>query len=381
MRRLLTALVVVLLAVGVVAAPADRAPADPRQQDLDEIRRAIDRLEEELTHARERERTIEARLDAARLELELQRRRVAEAVAAREIAEGRVAEAESEVARLEEALDEARTSLRERVTGLYRLGRHGHLRLFLSVEAGADLPSAVRLLRYLVRRDARAIDGFLEAATRLEEERQVLLEERQEVERWVEQAEERRRQLAAAEARQERLLASARDERRELLERAESLVEKERKLSNLIDFLLGREPAPLGGRPIQDFRGVLDWPLRGEVVLGYGPRKDPRYRTEVPHNGIEILPEAAGATDGPPAEVHSVYPGKVLFAAPFEGYGQTVIVHHPGRVFSLYAGLDELLVSQGDVLELGDPVGAVAGRVYFEIRRENRPEDPLEWLR
>jgi len=391
MRRLLTALVVALFAAGVAAAPADSPSVDPRQRDLDEIRQTIERLEGELTRARERERTIEARLDAARLELELQRRRVAEAVAAREIAQGRVAEAEEKVERLEEALDEARASLRERMTGLYRLGRHGHLRLLLSVEAGADLPSAVRLLRFLVRRDAQAIDGFLEAAAQLEIEREVLIGERREVERWVEQAEERRRQLAAAETRQERLLASARTERRELLERAENLVEKERKLTHLIDFLFGREPAPLSGRPIQDFKGVLDWPLAGKVVLGFGPRKDPRYRTEVPHNGIEILPAAAvrsedgEGTDGapldPPVEVHAVYPGKVLFAAPFEGYGRTVIVHHPGRVFSLYAGLDELLVSQGDVLELGDAVGAAAGRVYFEVRRENRPEDPLEWLR
>jgi septal ring factor EnvC (AmiA/AmiB activator) len=266
------------------------------------------------------------------------------------------------------------------VTGLYRLGRHGHLRLLLSVEAGADLPSAVRLLRFLVRRDARAIDGFREAAERLAVEREHLESERLEVERWVEQAESRRRRLATVRARQERLLERAREERRELAERAESLVDKERKLGNLIDFLSGRQTTPLSGRPIGEFRGVLDWPVDGEVVLGFGPRKDPRYRTEVPHNGIEILPDLV-VDSGVDSEIRAVYPGKVLFAAPFEGYGLTVIVHHPGRVFSLYAGLDELLVAQGDVLELGDPVGMTSGRVYFEVRRENRPEDPLAWLR
>jgi septal ring factor EnvC (AmiA/AmiB activator) len=381
----------VLPAAGLLAQDSSGPPAAPssdeHRRDLAAIRREIGLLEERLAHARDKERTLQERLEAAALELQLQRRRVAEAVAARGLAEERVAEAELEVARLEEALHEARTSLRKRVTGLYRLGRHGHLRLLLSVEAGSDLPSAVRLLRFLVRRDARAIDGFREAAERLAAERERLVAERLEVERWVEQAETRRRRLATVRTRQERLLARARDERRELAERAETLVEKERKLTNLIDFLSGRQIAPLSGRPIGEFRGVLDWPVAGEVVLGFGPRTDPRYRTEVPHNGIEIRPEVpAGRSAGPGgrparAEIRAVYPGKVLFAAPFEGYGLTVIVHHPGRVFSLYAGLDELLVAQGDVLELGDPVGMTAGRVYFEVRRENRPEDPLSWLR
>jgi len=381
--------VTLLLAAGLLA----QAPTDPRQRDLTSIRREIKRLEGELASARDRERTLEQRLKEVALELELQRRRVAEAVAARSLAEERVARAEEEVARLEQALGEARTSLRERLTGLYRLGRQGHLRLLLSVETGADLPSAVRLLRFLVERDAQAIDGYRKAAARLDAERDRLIAERQEVERWVEQAESRRTRLAAVRTRQERLLRQARSERRALTERTEGLVDKERKLANLIDFLYGREQTPLSGRPIQDFRGVLDWPVRGKVILGFGPRRDPRYQTEVPHNGIEIEPDAlvgggpTPAADGKPAEpqesvlVRVVYPGKVLFAAPFEGYGKTVIVHHPGRVFSLYAGLERTLVAQGDVLALGDSVGAASGPVYFEIRRENRPEDPLDWLR
>ncbi|MFP3941078.1 MAG: murein hydrolase activator EnvC family protein [Thermoanaerobaculia bacterium] len=349
-------------------------PVSPRERDLAEIRRQIDRLEEEVSRARDQERTLAQRLEAAELDLDLQERRVAEAAAARELAEERVARAEEEVARLEGELGTARASLRRRLSGLYRLGRHGPLRLILSVEPGADLPAALRLLRFLVRRDARAVGRYVEAREALVAQRQRLEGERREVERWLAEAESRHRQLAAARSRQARLLARARSERRELAARAEDLVDKERKLSNLLDALYGRAPRSLSGTPIQDFRGVLDWPVEGEVTLGFGPRTDPTYRTEVPHNGIEIAP-------GRPGEVRAVYPGKVLYAAPFEGYGPTVVVHHAGSVFTLYAGLEELRAGRGDVLELGDPVGSASGRIYFEIRRENRPEDPLAWLR
>ena len=119
----------------------------------------------------------------------------------------------------------------------------------------------------------------------------------------------------------------------------------------------------------------LDWPTAGRVTQGFGPRLDPRYGTRVPHNGVEL----AVATPG--AAVEAVYPGKVLFAAPFRGYGPTVIVHHPGRVFTLYAGLAELSVGRDAVVALGAVLGTAADTLYFEIRVENRPEDPRAWLR
>jgi septal ring factor EnvC (AmiA/AmiB activator) len=79
--------------------------------------------------------------------------------------------------------------------------------------------------------------------------------------------------------------------------------------------------------------------------------------------------------------VKAVYPGKVLFAADFQGYGPTAIVHHAGRVFTLYAGLSGLRVKRGDVLSLGAALGTASDRLYFEIRIENQPQDPLAWLR
>ncbi len=371
-RLLSGALLGALLASVVAAEPPSAAG---REQDLTAIRREVVRLEAELRAARSREHSLEERLATADLDLRLQEERVAEAGAARSEAERRVAETGAAVERLAATLEATRRALERRLAGLYRLGRDGHLRLLLSVRPGPDLPAAIRLLRFLVRRDAGAVDRYLESKTRLETERDRLLAQQREVERWAAEAEARRAELASARTRQARLLDRARAESRRLAARAQGLVDKERKLANLVDFLYGRTTSPLSGQPIQEFRGVLDWPLDGKVTLGFGPRRDPRYQTEIPHNGIEIAPRAEGEV------VRAVYPGKVLYAAPFEGYGETVVVHHAGRVFTLYAGLEKLLVHRGDVLQLGDTVGSASRRVYFEIRRENRPEDPLDWLR
>ena len=94
----------------------------------------------------------------------------------------------------------------------------------------------------------------------------------------------------------------------------------------------------------------------------------------MPHNGIDIATPAG-------AEVKSIYPGQVLYSAEFEGYGPMVVVHHPGRAFTLYAGLAELRVVKEDELQLGTVLGDRDGPPLLRDRIDNEPQDPIEWLR
>jgi septal ring factor EnvC (AmiA/AmiB activator) len=306
--------------------------------------------------------------------LALQEQRLAEAVAARELASQRVETLEGRVSELEARLTRVQGNLRSQLVGLYRLGRAVYLRLLISLTSKEQLLPAIRQLRFLARRDSAALDRFLEIRASLVLEQEALDLERRRVELWIGQEEERRQQLARLQRQQAQQLARVERESRRLQSRADWLADKERKLANFLDFLYGREGAPLAGTPIQRFRGVLDWPVEGEVAVDFGPRLDPRYGTRVPHNGI-------GIRTAPGSQVRSVFPGRVLFAAPFQGFGLTVVVHHPGRVFTLYAGLTELRVGRQDVLSLGQVIGGAGDQVYFEIRVENRPENPRQWLR
>lgn len=365
---IVAALALLLLPTAALAQPDRRA-------DLERIRGEIARLEGRLATARRAESNLASRLETVEVELDLQRQRLAEAVAERDLAGDAVEAARVRVEELEAALGAAREQLRRRMVGLYRLGRQGYLRLLLSIrpEGDDDLLPAIRTLRFLVERDAEAVRRYLDTRDRLAEEQERLEARRREAERWAAEETTREGELAAVQRRQRRLLARAREERARLAAEARQLEQKEQRLTDLIAALAAAAGTTLEGRPIQEFEGVLDWPLEGEVAVEFGPRLDPRYGTRVPHNGISI--------DVGQAETAAVYPGKVLFAAPLEGYGPTVVVLHPGRVFTLYAGLSSLRVSSEDVVSLGDVLGTASERLYFEIRVENRPQDPRHWLR
>jgi septal ring factor EnvC (AmiA/AmiB activator) len=83
----------------------------------------------------------------------------------------------------------------------------------------------------------------------------------------------------------------------------------------------------------------------------------------------------------------AVHDGTVVYAGPFTGYGTLVIVDHGAQTFSLYGQLGTAEVERDVKLERGHVVGT-AGRVlvgipgvYFELRVDGKPVDPLEWLK
>ena len=132
--------------------------------------------------------------------------------------------------------------------------------------------------------------------------------------------------------------------------------------------------------PIGPFRGDLPWPVIGPIAARFGRSAAGRFGTAIVRNGIEVT-----AAEGTGAR--AVHEGKVAFAAPFAGFGILVIIDHGGSAFTLYGHLSEALVTEGAMVKAGDAVGNVgvapAGEaaLYFEVRIDGRPADPLQWLR
>jgi septal ring factor EnvC (AmiA/AmiB activator) len=85
--------------------------------------------------------------------------------------------------------------------------------------------------------------------------------------------------------------------------------------------------------------------------------------------------------------VRVVHEGTVAFADTFAGYGKLVIIDHGAQAFSLYGHLLDMSVARGARVSQGDPVGtagfALLGipGLYFELRVDGQPVDPLQWLK
>jgi septal ring factor EnvC (AmiA/AmiB activator) len=131
--------------------------------------------------------------------------------------------------------------------------------------------------------------------------------------------------------------------------------------------------------PIRAFQGELSWPVNGPVASRFGRVPSGRFGTTIVRNGVELTaPEGTTAT--------AVHEGTVAFAAPFAGFGTMVIVDHGGSAFSLYGHLLDASVTAGTNVSRGAPLGRVGlspsggAALYFELRIDGRPVDPLQWL-
>ncbi len=77
--------------------------------------------------------------------------------------------------------------------------------------------------------------------------------------------------------------------------------------------------------------------------------------------------------------------GEVLFAGPFKGHGLILIVQHADGYHSLLAGLGRIDAQAGQRVLMGEPLGAMASdgdpTLYFELRRDGQPINPLRGLK
>ena len=82
-----------------------------------------------------------------------------------------------------------------------------------------------------------------------------------------------------------------------------------------------------------------------------------------------------------------MHEGTIAYAEPFTGYGNLVILDHGEGEYTLYGYLASMYVAVGDRIEANEPIGT-SGRspsgnpaLYFELRVDGKPVDPLQWLK
>lgn len=282
------------------------------------------------------------------------------------------------IAELEQKDLAERPDVRARFVEMYKLGRARYLRLLLSTSDLRSIGRASRLVAALAQLDRervaahqRTIESLKAARTDLEARNRRLQALRTEA--------ERAERAAAAAARARGDLIRDIDQRRDLnAQLASELEAAQQKLqSTLREISTTGATADPPALPLRPFRGALDWPVAGAVRSRFAAGTGPPAPESA---GIEIA-----ASEGTP--VLAIHDAVVAFADVFAGFGNLVILDHGAQTFSLYGDLLDLSVKRGARVERGQPVGNVGSGptgppgLYFELRVDGRPVDPLQWLK
>ena len=117
-------------------------------------------------------------------------------------------------------------------------------------------------------------------------------------------------------------------------------------------------------------RGRLPFPITGRSEI----RSARRASSEGP--GLEMRAPAGTV-------VRAVFAGRIAFADSYADYGNTVIIDHGARHYTVSANLATVEVKVGDEVNAGERLGSVGGTpsaLYFEVRVGKDTVDPSEWL-
>ena len=263
--------------------------------------------------------------------------------------------------------------LQQRLVEIYKLGQARYLRLLLSTPDLRRLGRSTRTVAALAKLDRERAATHATTLAELKKARAALDTRRAELATLRTAGE--KAQAAAQRAAQSRTdLIRDIDKKRDLNAQLSSeLQAAQQKLqATLRDLATGGGAAEPAQLPLRPFRGALEWPVNGAVSRRFGRAPSA--------NGMEI-----GAPEG--ADALAVHDGIVAFAGPFAGFGNLVIVDHGAQTFSLYGDLLDIGVKKGARVEHGQPVGTAgpipsgSDGIYFELRVDGHPVDPLQWLR
>jgi lipoprotein NlpD len=121
------------------------------------------------------------------------------------------------------------------------------------------------------------------------------------------------------------------------------------------------------------YDGHWVWPTRGRLLRSF--QSSGRGK-----KGIDI-----GGHDGQP--VKAAANGKVVYAGSgLVGYGRLIIIKHNENLLSAYGHNSKLLVSEGEQVRAGQQIAEMGSsgtnrtELYFEVRKDGKPVDPLRYL-
>lgn len=172
--------------------------------------------------------------------------------------------------------------------------------------------------------------------------------------------------------------------KRQQAERAKKLAQQQReaKQSNSpskTDTRINQQlpDASFSGEAFANLKGKLRLPLKGEVIGKFGASRG----EGADWKGIFIRSPSGES-------VKAVANGEVVFADWLRGFGNLIILDHGNGYLSIYAANESLLKQVGDTIKAGDNI-ATSGNsggmgdsgVYFELRQNGKPLDPLTWVK
>ncbi len=387
-----------------LCAGADQA--DRKQSELDALKRRLQTLQQEF-------RTTQAHRKEAVDELRQSERAISSAVSQLRRLDSERQRTQRDLQTLTQQADAAAARIREQqarlaqaLKGVYRRGQGDALKLILNGEDPNQSARDLRYLAHLSRAQHEMIETLRADLAQLAALQQQAAQKSTELTQLQAARETEQKKLLADKRAREQVLQKLSAQIRQQQRQISNLKRDERSLTQLVERLnrlmaqqaqkrqAEKEAAgqPRRGvavntetpvafrtdRPFSGLKGSLRLPVAGELMNRFGA---PREGGGLSWKGLFI--RAAEGT-----VVKAIAAGQVVFSEWLRGFGNLIIVDHGEGYMSLYSNNESLYKQVGERVQPGDAIATVGNSggqpdtgLYFEMRHQSRPVNPLLWVK
>ncbi len=386
MKIILCFFLLLTFSIGLAYAEAEDLQSNPQlnkvESDINDVKQDMQRLSEEKTGMEEMLSDIEKHYGetASSLKAEL---------SIIEQQRQNISRIQSEIKAYKREIESLNKELAGHFRAAYLMGQEQRLKLILNQKDPA-VSSRIMIYFNCITKERLKKLSNKEAAVKLlgqlDEQKKI---ETELLQKNLEQKKSEQAQIEQDRKQRNALLAKIKNDYSSNAHQLSQLQENEISLKNLMSSLPitdeelainvghNKDQAPINSEfkgDLSTLKGNLSLPIKGRLTQTFGsPRADSHW------DGVLI--EANEGT-----EIKSVMEGKVVFSEWLKGYGLLLIIDHGHGLMTLYAFNQSLYKHTGDWVESGDviaTVGQSGGRnqagLYFGMRQNGTPIDPLEW--
>lgn len=400
--------------------PAMGLAANPKE-DLSELRGRIEKLQKELASAEESRSEAADALRLSEKAISETNRRLYELEQQRRDLENTLTVLADQAIQMQTQIRGRQDRLGRLLNRQYTSGERDTIKLLLNNQDPQQMARQMHYYGYVSRAQAEMIQKLRSSLAELDDIRRRSAMKKDELARVLDSEQVQKRKLEDEHSGRRQVLSKISSQIERQRKEMTTLQRDEKRLTNLVENLaklLAKKPkkpkpvpvptpaptptptpAPVGtpapspppvAPPDDDddekaeafvasfSKGKLHWPVRGAVVHKFG---SPREDTGITWKGIFIR-----AAQG--ADVRAVAAGRVVFADWLRGFGNLMILDHGNGYMSLYGSNESLLRKVGQVVKAGEAVAAAGNSggnpesgLYFELRHQSKPFDPIKWLR
>jgi septal ring factor EnvC (AmiA/AmiB activator) len=354
------------------------------QTELEKLKRKMEKERQGITKVQRKEGSVLQGLEKIEEEMERKSKELKKTDSRLNSILADLQKTEEEVRTIDSSLSARRELLKRRIRALYKWQRGGSP--FILLNGGFSVGDLMQRRRYLeltLAYDRKLVSHLLEESALQGELKKELANKRGDVDRQRRALVKVQESIRLEREKKREILTSLRLEKEVRVRALKELEQAAHRLQKMMDEITRKSaaPPPASGVGFEASRGKLDLPVRGEVMGGFGKTRHPEFSAELYRKGIDIKASLG-------EEIRSVEGGTVVFADRFSGYGKMMIIDHGQRYYTIYAHLSDLFKGAGEAVQKGEPIALVGesnslvgARLYFEIRKDGKPLDPLPWFK